>query len=358
MTELDVVKLLLDKKKPDEIVRVLREKGYLEADVLERLKMYLLDDAISEVMINGTDSVYIEKRGELYKLDWRFEKSQKIVDMVILLIGTLGKRLDYEHPMVDARIEYGRLNAVISPVSLNGPIVTIRKFIRRMNCIDELLLCGSLSGEIAAFLKKAVEAKQNIIISGGTSTGKTTLINVLAHFIGNEERIVTIEDVAELTINKPHVIRLEAREANTENRGRINIRDLFRNSLRMRPDRIIIGECRGGEAFDMLQAMNSGHVGSMTTLHANSPQDAVRRLEFLISLANKILDPKLLRQQIASAVDLVIQLERLKNGTRIVSYVQELSSVEGENICFKLLYWYDKIKRGFCESGMRAKFNA
>ena len=308
-------------------------------DVLDELLGFgvlqpLLDDPdISEVMVNGPDKVYIERNGKIIKTDIRFENDQAILRMIEKIIFPLGRRIDADSPTVDARLPDGsRVNAVIPPVAIDGPSITIRKFQKEKFTIDQLIEFGSLTKIMAEFIRACVIARLNIIVSGGTGSGKTTLLNVLSGFIPDGERIVTIEDAAELRLQQEHVIRLETKPANIEGRNAVTVRDLVRNSLRMRPDRIIVGEVRGGESLDMLQAMNTGHDGSLTTLHANTPRDTISRLETMCMMAGMDLPLKVIREQIASAVDVIIQQSRMKDGSRRVTSITEISGMEGDTV--------------------------
>ncbi len=289
---------------------------------LERL---LRDEEVSEVMINGPDRVFVEKDGAIERVEMRTGDAGGIVEMVRRVIGPLNLRLDETSPMVDARLPDGsRLNAVIPPLCLNGPTVTIRKFRRRAFTVDELVRSGTMDEAAAAFLKRAVEQRGNIIVSGGTSSGKTTLLNALSSFIPRSERLVTIEDAAELKIDHPHVVSLESRPSSIEGKGEVTVRDLVRNALRMRPDRIIVGEVRGAETIDMLQAMNTGHPGSLTTAHANSPVDVVSRLETMVLMSQAGMDSSAARRQISAALDLVVHMERRRDGKRVLAEIASL----------------------------------
>jgi pilus assembly protein CpaF len=294
----------------------------------------LLDDPeISEVMVNGAKKVYIEKKGKIVKTNIAFEDDSAVMRIIEKIILPLGRRIDPDSPTVDARLPDGsRVNAVIPPVAIDGPTITIRKFQKEKLSIEDLIRFGSLTPTMAEFIRACVMARLNIIISGGTGSGKTTLLNVLSGFIPEEERIVTIEDAAELKLQQEHVVRLETKPPNIEGKGVVTIRDLVRNALRMRPDRIIVGEVRGGEALDMLQAMNTGHDGSLTTLHANSPRDAISRLETMCLMAGMDLPVRVIREQIASAIDMIIQQTRLKDGTRKVTSITEIAGMEGETV--------------------------
>jgi len=305
---------------------------------------YLLDDVdVSEVMVNRFDRVYIESKGKLLETKVKFENDDHVLRIIERIISPLGRRVDAESPMVDARLPDGsRVNAVIPPVAIDGPMLTIRKFSKINFTVDQLIEFESLTRMMADFLRACIKGKLNIVISGGTGSGKTTLLNVLSSFIPENERVVSIEDSAELRLNQDHVVRMEARPPDIDGRGEITIRDMVRNSLRMRPDRIIVGECRGGEALDMLQAMNTGHDGSLTTLHANSPRDALSRLETMVLMAGMELPLKVIRQQIASAVDLVVHQSRLKNGPRKITAISEVAGMEGETIVMTDIFKYEQ----------------
>ncbi len=303
----------------------------------------LEDNEISEIMVNGPKKVYIEKKGMLQRTNIAFDDDEHVIRIIERIVLPLGRRIDAEYPMVDARLPDGsRVNAVIPPVAIDGPSLTIRKFRKDKLRIEQLIQFGSLNQGMAEFLRACVAARLNIIISGGTGSGKTTLLNVLSSFIPENERIVTIEDAAELQLQQDHVVRLEARPPDLSGKGGVTIRDLVRNALRMRPDRIVVGECRGGEALDMLQAMNTGHDGSMTTIHANSPRDALARLETLVLMAGMDLPLKVVRQQIASAVDLIIQQSRLRDGSRKIVSISEIVGMEGEVITMSELFKFEQ----------------
>jgi pilus assembly protein CpaF len=304
----------------------------------------LLDDPdVSEVMVNGPKSVYVEKKGELIKTPVTFEDNKEVVRVIERIILPLGRRIDADSPTVDARLPDGsRVNAVIPPVAIDGASITIRKFRKDKLSIQQLVEFGSMTQSMADFLRACVMSRLNIVVSGGTGSGKTTLLNVLSSMIPEDERIVTIEDAAELQLQQDHVVRLETRPANLEGKGMMTIRDLVRNSLRMRPDRIVVGECRGGETFDMLQAMNTGHDGSLTTLHANTPRDALSRLETMVMMAGLDLPIKVIRQQVSSAVDLIIQQTRLKGGDRKVTAVTEVAGMEGDTIVLTDIFRYEQ----------------
>jgi pilus assembly protein CpaF len=305
------------------------------------------DDDITEVMVNGPKKVYIERNGQLFKTAVTFEDNdhvQRIIDRIIL---PLGRRIDADSPTVDARLPDGsRVNAVIPPVAIDGPSLTVRKFNKDKLQVQQLVDLGSLTPQMAEFLRVCVISRLNIVISGGTGSGKTTLLNVLSGYIPEEERIITIEDAAELQLQQEHVVRLETKSANIEGRGTVTIRDLVRNSLRMRPDRIVIGECRAGEALDMLQAMNTGHDGSLTTVHANSARDAISRLETLVLMAGVDLPLKVVRQQISAAVDLIVQQSRLKDGTRKLTSITEVAGMEGDTVVLSDIFRFEQTGAG------------
>ena len=294
----------------------------------------LLDDPdVSEVMVNGPKKVYAERKGTLARTDVTFEDNDQVVRVIKRIATPLGRLIDFNHPTLDARLPDGsRVNAVIPPVAIDGASITIRKFAKERLGISNLVDFGSMTQNMADFLEACVKAHLNIVVSGGTGSGKTTLLNVLSSFIPVNERIVTIEDAAELQLQQDHVVRLETKEASIDGQGEVTIRDLVRNSLRMRPDRIVIGEVRGGEALDMLQAMNTGHDGSLTTVHSNSPRDAVARLETLVLMAGMDLPVAIAREQIASAVDVIVQQSRLSDGSRKVTYITEIAGKEGDKV--------------------------
>jgi len=318
-------------------------------DVLDELLGYgpiqqLLDDPeVSEVMVNGPKKVYIERKGKLTKTNITFDNDQQVLKVIDRIILPLGRHIDADSPTVDARLPDGsRVNAVIPPVAVDGPSITIRKFEKGKLSIDQLIEFGSITAYMAELVRACVIARLNILISGGTGSGKTTLLNVLSSFIPEDERIVTIEDAAELRLQQDHIVRLETKPANIEGHGAVTIRDLVRNSLRMRPDRIVVGEVRGGEALDMLQAMNTGHDGSLTTLHANTPRDALSRLETMCMMAGMDMPIKVIREQIAAAVDLIIQQSRLKDGTRKVTAITEVAGMEGETIVMTDIFKFEQ----------------
>ncbi len=307
------------------------------------LQSLLEDNTISEVMVNGPNSVYIEQNGKLIKTGITFKDDDEVLRIIEKIIMPLGRRIDSDTPTVDARLPDGsRVNAVIPPVAIDGPTITIRKFEKGRLSIDQLIEFGSITRNMAKFLEACVISRLNVMISGGTGAGKTTLLNVLSRFIPSSERIVTIEDAAELQLQQDHIVRMETKPPNIEGRYQVTIRDLVRNSLRMRPDRIVVGEVRGGEALDMLQAMNTGHDGSLTTIHANSPRDALSRLETLCLMAGMDLPVSVIREQVASAVDLIVQQSRLTDGSRIVTSITEVAGMEGQTIVMTDIFKYEK----------------
>jgi pilus assembly protein CpaF len=295
------------------------------------LQEFLDDPTVTEVMVNGPDLVFIESNGTIRKTMRTFESDEQLRRVIDRMVRTSGRRVDQSSPMVDARLPDGsRLNVILPPLAVDGASVTIRKFTSSWLTTDDLVSQGSLSVEAANFLEKAVQAKLNILVSGGTGTGKTTILNILSSFIGRAERVVTIEDAVELSLHLPNLVRLETRPANSEGAGEVDIRDLVRNSLRMRPDRIVVGEVRGSETIDMLQAMNTGHEGSLSTVHANSPRDALRRLETMVLLGGVELPLRAIREQVASSIDLIVHLVRDTMGRRFISTVTEVVGMEGE----------------------------
>jgi pilus assembly protein CpaF len=311
-------------------------------DALGPIRDLVLDDSLTEIMVNGPKQVYVERNGKILLTDRAFDDDNHLLRVIDFIVSAVGRRIDFRSPMSDARLWDGsRVNAVIAPVALDGPILTIRKFSRDPYKASDLVNFGTLSTEAVGFLKACVLARANILISGGTGTGKTTLLNVASSFIPGDERIVTIEDAAELQLNQEHVCRMESRPADIHGEGRIAIRELVINSLRMRPDRIVVGECRGGEALDMLQAMNTGHDGSLTTIHANSPRDALARLETLVLMAGMELPAKAIRQQTAAAIDLIVQLSRMKDGSRKVTSISEITGMEGDTITMQDIFVFE-----------------
>jgi pilus assembly protein CpaF len=291
------------------------------------------DPAITEIMVNGPNQVFVEQKGKLTLSSIQFESDSQLRRVIDRIVSTIGRRIDESSPMVDARLKDGsRVNVIIPPLALNGAILTIRKFSKTPYMINDLIKFGTITEPMANFCRAAVRSRLNILVSGGTGSGKTTTLNVLSSFIPEEERIVTVEDAAELQLNQDHVVTLESRPANVEGRGRIAIRDLVVNALRMRPDRIVVGECRGGEALDMLQAMNTGHDGSLTTIHANSPHDSLNRLETLVLMAGAELPSRAIREQISSAINVIVQQSRLRDGQRKVIAISEVIGLHGDQI--------------------------
>jgi pilus assembly protein CpaF len=308
----------------------------LGAGPLERL---LADDSVTEIMVNGPADVWVERAGRLYRSEIRFADDAHLRRIINKIVGQVGRRVDEGSPMVDARLPDGsRVNAIIPPLSLSGALLTIRKFSRRRLDMVDMVRLGSLTDEAADFLRMALKGSLNVLVSGGTGSGKTTMLNAMSTEIDDDERIVTIEDAAELRLNQRHVLRLESRPSNIEGGGEVTIRELVRNSLRMRPDRIIVGEVRGAEALDMLQAMNTGHDGSLSTIHSNSSRDALSRIETMVLMAGYDLPVRAIRQQVASALDMVVHLERLKDGTRKVTAITEVLRMEGETITLQDLF--------------------
>ncbi|UOW00021.1 CpaF family protein [Agrococcus sp. SCSIO52902] len=303
----------------------------------------LMDDpSVTEIMVNGPENVYVEREGKLGRAAVRFTSEEQLRHVIERIVTRIGRRIDESSPMVDARLEDGsRVNAVIPPLAFTGSTLTIRRFAKDPYKVPDLIRFGTLTQQMARLLQACVEGKLNIIVSGGTGTGKTTLLNVLSSFIPARERIITIEDAVELQLQQEHLVRLESRPQNTEGKGEVTIRDLVKNSLRMRPDRIVVGEVRGGETLDMLQAMNTGHDGSLSTVHANSPRDAIARLETLVLMAGMDLPLRAIREQIASAVDVIVQLDRLRDGTRRVTAVTEVVGMEGQIVTLQDVYLFD-----------------
>jgi pilus assembly protein CpaF len=330
-----------------QLTQEVREKLFQQ--VLDELSGYgpiqpLLDDPdITEVMVNGPKHIYIERSGKVTKTEVTFENNEHVLRVIDRIVSPLGRRIDYDHPTVDARLPDGsRVNAVVPPVAIDGPSITIRKFSRERLTVSQLVTNGSLTDSMAEFLRACVIARLNILISGGTGSGKTTLLNILSGFIPEDERIVTIEDAAELQLQQEHVVRLETKAPNADGSGGVTIRDLVRNSLRMRPERIVVGEVRGGEALDMLQAMNTGHDGSLTTLHANTPRDAISRLETMTLMAGIELPIRVVREQVASAVDLIVQQSRLRDGSRKVTQITEVAGMEGDTIVLTDIFKFEQ----------------
>ena len=314
------------------------------------LEPLLADSTVSDILVNGAKSVYVERFGKLQRSDVSFRDDAHLLNIIDRIVSALGRRIDESSPLVDARLKDGsRVNAIIPPLAIDGPSLSIRRFAVDLLNTESLIQRGTLTPAIALVLKAVVRGRMNVLVSGGTGTGKTTLLNVLSSFIPHNERIVTIEDSAELQLQQPHVVRLETRPPNIEGRGEVNQRELVRNSLRMRPDRIVIGEVRGGEALDMLAAMNTGHDGSLPTVHANTPRDALGRIENMVAMTGATFPIKALRQQIASAIDVVVQLERQEDGKRRLVSVQEINGMEGEIITMTEIFTFER--RGIGEHG-------
>jgi pilus assembly protein CpaF len=345
----------------------LGERERLVQEVLDEtfgmgpLEPLMPDPEVSDILINGPKSVYIERRGRLEKTSIAFHDYNHLLQIVQRIVSWVGRRVDETNPMVDARLPDGsRLNAIIYPLALEGPLVSIRRFGARPLLVDDLLANQSITPEIIEFLEACIEARINIIISGGTGSGKTTLLNALSKYIPADERVATIEDAAELQLQQPHVVRMETRAANLEGHGEVTTRELVRNALRMRPDRIIVGECRGAEALDMLQAMNTGHEGSLTTIHANSPRDALSRLEVMVGMAGFDLPVWVIRRQVASAINVVVQVARLVGGPRKIVRVSEITGIEGDILSMHDLFEYrqtgvdeHRVAQGyFCATGI------
>jgi pilus assembly protein CpaF len=328
------------------------------------LEPLLRDESISEIMVNGPRQIYIERSGKLELTNTVFQNDDHVMRIIDRIIAPIGRRVDESSPMVDARLTDGsRVNAIIPPLSLIGPVITIRKFAATPFTVDDLVRFGTSTPEMFEFLRACVEARLNIFVSGGTGSGKTTTLNVLSGFIPNDERIVTIEDAAELQLRQEHVVTLESRPPNIEGKGAIPIRELVRNALRMRPDRIVVGECRSGEALDMLQAMNTGHDGSLSTGHANTPRDMLSRLETMVLMAGVDLPVRAIREQIASAVDLIVHQSRLKDGTRKITNITEVQGMEGDVIVMQDVFVFEqtgvldgKIQGRLKPTGIRPKF--
>tara|TARA_A100001391_G_scaffold131718_1_gene90922 strand:- start:39171 stop:40865 length:1695 start_codon:yes stop_codon:yes gene_type:complete len=347
------------------IDKIIRDQDGIDADIdkdelarqvlaeavgLGPLEPLLADDSISEIMVNARDQIYYERNGRLNQSRVTFTDDTAVLSAIERIVSPLGRRIDESSPMVDARLKDGsRVNAVIPPLALKGPNITIRKFMKERLTARHMRRFGSLSDEMVAFLELAVRHRKNVVISGGTGSGKTTLLNVLSNFIPDNQRIITVEDAAELKLYQPNLVSLEARPANQEGRGAITIRDLVRNCLRMRPDRIVVGECRGGEALDMLQAMNTGHDGSLTTIHSNSPRDCISRLEVLVLMSGMELPVHAIREQIASAVDIIVQQTRFACGSRKVTSVAEVTGLEGGVIQISEIYRFQQ--KGYDSEG-------
>jgi pilus assembly protein CpaF len=339
----------------------------IEADIigLGPLEQLLSDDDISEIMVNGPKRIYIEKKGKLIRTDITFTNDEHVLRIIDRIVAPLGRRVDESSPMVDARLQDGsRVNAIIRPLALNGPTITIRKFRKNPLAISDLVRFGAMNRDMADFLEACVKARLNIVVAGGTGSGKTTLLNVLSSFIPEDERIITVENAAELQLVQDHVVTLESRPPNVEGRGEVSIRDLVINCLRMRPERIVVGECRGGETLDMLQAMNTGHDGSMTTLHANTPRDAIGRIETMCLMAGMDLPARAIRDQVVSAVHIFVQQSRLQDGSRKVTQITEVTGMEGDVVVLQDIFVFEqtgidergKIVGQLRPTGVRPKF--
>ncbi len=357
----------------ENIALSMAEKERLTRDIRDELLGYgpleplLNDPTVSDILVNGYNSVYVERKGKLVKVPVRFKDNAHLAKIIEKIASGVGRRVDESCPMVDARLPDGsRVNAIISPLSLDGPALSIRKFSKDPYKVHHLIEFGTITEEIAKVLEAMVKARLNILISGGTGSGKTTFLNILSGFIPNDERIITIEDAAELQLQQDHVVRLETRPPNMEGTGEVTQRDLVRNALRMRPERIILGEVRQAEALDMLQAMNTGHDGSLATIHANTPRDALVRLETMVAMAGLNIPDKALRHQIASAIHAVVQVARLKDGSRKMLYLNEIVGMEGDVIVMQEIFRYEmrglteegKVKGRFRATGIRPKFTA
>ncbi len=358
--ELSYMERVVSERERGRIVRLVQAE-LLGLGPLDEL---LADDSVTEIMVNGPNQIWVERDGKLYETDAHFTSDDHVRRIIDRIISPLGRRCDETNPMVDARLPDGsRVNAIIPPLCLNGPTLTVRKFSRIPLNASDLVARGTLTMETLEFLRACVQGRLNIIVSGGTGTGKTTLLNVLSSFIPYDDRIITIENAAELQLQQRHVITLESRPANIEGRGAVEMRDLVVNSLRMRPDRIVVGECRSGEALDMLQAMNTGHDGSMTTLHANSTRDALRRMETMVLMAGMDLPMRAIREQMSSAIDLIIQLERLQDGSRRVTHISEIVGMEQDVVSLSDLFAFQhqglrdgRIVGKLMPTGLRPRF--
>ena len=350
-----------------------RERAALVDEVMDELlglgplEPLLQDETITDVLVNGPDNVFVERRGLLERVSTRFQDDRHLLRIIQKIVSAVGRRIDESSPYVDARLADGsRVNAIIPPLAIDGPMLSIRKFAKKWISVDRLIELGSLPDQMAEVLKAIVGARRNVLISGGTGSGKTTLLNAMSSFINHRERIITIEDSAELQLMQEHVVRLETRPPNIEGRGEVSQRDLVKNALRMRPDRIVVGEVRSGEAFDMLQAMNTGHDGSMTTVHANTPRDALSRVEQMIGMSGVDISPRAARNQIASAMNIVIQIERLVDGHRRIVSLSEITGMEGETITMQEIFRFRATGRAedgrvlgqFEATGIRPKFLA
>lgn len=339
------LRLIIDESAPLSVKqrKIIIQRIEDEVMGLGPLEPLLADSTISDILVNGAKSVYIERRGKLEPTNITFMDDAHLLNIIDRIVSAVGRRIDESSPMVDARLQDGsRVNAIIPPLAIDGPSVSIRRFAVELLSVDDLISLGTITQELADVLHAVVQSRLNVLISGGTGAGKTTTLNILSGYIPHTERIVTIEDSAELQLQQPHVVRLETRPPNIEGRGEVTSRDLVRNSLRMRPERIIVGEVRGGEALDMLQAMNTGHDGSLTTVHANTPRDALGRVENMVSMSGFNFPIKALRAQIASAINVVIQISRLEDGTRRLVSLQEVNGMEGDIITMSEIFTFDR----------------
>lgn len=347
------------------------QKKKIKEDLLDEIIGFgpitglLADSNVTEIMVNGPYHVYIEKEGKLVLTDAKFKNDNHVLHVIKKIVAPIGRRIDESSPMVDARLPNGsRVNAIIPPLAIDGPSITIRKFAEDPFKVEDLVNFGTLNSKMAELLRACVEGRLNVVVSGGTGSGKTTTLNVLSSFIPEDERIVTIEDAAELQLSQPHVVRLETRPPNVEGKGEVSIRDLVKNSLRMRPDRIVVGEVRSGEALDMLQAMNTGHDGSLTTGHANTPRDMLSRLETMVLMSGMNLPIKAIRDQVASAIDIIIQQSRLMDGSRKITHITEVQGMEGDIIILQDIFRFEqrgldnrgKVKGEFASTGIMPKF--
>ncbi|MGY3039853.1 pilus assembly protein CpaF [Rhodanobacter sp. TND4EL1] len=359
-----LIEEIIDREFSDELPKTINRRRLAkqvldEAIGLGPLEDLLADETVTEVMVNCSDDIYIERAGRIEKSEVIFTSDKAVLAAIERIVAPLGRRIDESSPMVDARLSDGsRVNAVIPPVALRGPSLSIRKFSRRKLSGDDLLQYGSVNQQMLEFMQVAVRERRNIVVTGGTGSGKTTLLNILSNFIPDNERIVTIEDAAELRLSQPNLVSMEARPANLEGKGLITIRDLVRNSLRMRPDRIVVGECRGGEALDMLQAMNTGHEGSLTTAHANSPRDALSRLEVMVMMSGMDLPMTVVREQIASAIDLIIHQRRFPCGSRKITHISEITGIESGTIQAQDLFTFRARDQGGPGGKVRGEYAA
>lgn len=346
----EIMQKLSSKLPPDVDQSRLADEVLNEAVGLGPLEELLADDDVTEIMVNKFDEIYIERAGRLTKSDVTFSSDDAVMSAIERIVSPLGRRIDESSPMVDARLKDGsRVNAIIPPLALRGPSLTIRKFAKQKLFSEDLIRFGAVSAEMVAFMEMAVKHRKNIVVSGGTGSGKTTLLNVLSNYIPENERIITVEDAAELKLGQPHLVSLEARPPNLEGKGAVPIRELVKNCLRMRPDRIVVGECRGGEALDMLQAMNTGHDGSLTTAHANTPRDLIARLETMVMMAGMDLPSSAIRDQVASAVDIVIQQTRFSDGSRKIVAISEITGVENGVVQMQDIFRFQQ--EGFDDNG-------